>query len=314
MIYPEFFTPFVFPPSIPVLGAVRWYGLMYIVGILSSCIILYFVQKRGWIKFNLDDKNGGIYDMVFYAAVGAIAGARIGYFIFYSPKSFITPWEIIGINLDNGFNFIGFAGMSFHGGFIGMFISLFVFAKKYKYDFYTITDNATLPASLCLFFGRIGNFMNAELYGRVTDSIFAMKFPLYDAAGGYERWAEIMPAVRPYTEPRHPSQIYEALLEGLVLALVSYMIGYLSEKNKNIRPGTRLWCWIILYGLFRTLVEQFARDITEWTIGPITAGAVYSFPMIIIGIVMLIYIYSRKNDNNLQLDTIDKKNNNNKNK
>ncbi|MEI0565958.1 prolipoprotein diacylglyceryl transferase [Brachyspira pulli] len=297
MTYPEFFTPYVFPPSIPILGAIRWYGLMYIVGILTSCIILYFVKKRGWIKFNLDEKNGGIYDMVFYAAVGAIVGARIGYFLFYSPKSFLTPWEIIGINLDNGFTFTGFAGMSFHGGFIGMFIALFIFSKKYKYDFYNITDNGTLPASLCLFFGRIGNFMNAELYGRVTDSFLGMKFPLYDAVGGYERWASMFPAIRPYTELRHPSQLYEAFLEGIVLALVSFLIGYLSEKNKNIRPGTRLWVWIFLYGLFRTLIEQFARDITEWTVGPITAGAIYSMPMMLIGIVMLVYIYTRKDYN-----------------
>ena len=313
MIYPKFFTPFVFPPSIPILGAVRWYGLMYIVGIVSSCIILYFIKKRGWIKFNPDEKNGGIYDMVFYAAVGAIVGARIGYFIFYSPQSFLTPWEILGINLDNGFTFTGFAGMSFHGGFIVMFIALFIFSKRYKYDFYTITDNATLPCSLCLFFGRIGNFMNAELYGRVTDSFLAMKFPLYEAVGGYERWAAMLPAIRPYTEPRHPSQIYEALLEGLVLALVSFLIGYLSEKNKNIRKGTRLWVWILLYGLFRTLIEQFARDVTEWTIGPITAGAIYSVPMVIVGIVMLIYIYTRK-DSNAELEANIKEAKKNKNK
>ena len=139
--------------------------------------------------------------------------------------------------------------------------------------------------------------MNAELYGRVTDSFLGMKFPLYDAVGGYERWASILPAIRPYTELRHPSQLYEAFLEGIVLALVSLLIGYLSEKNKNIRKGTRLWVWILLYGLFRTLIEQFARDITEWTVGPITAGAIYSVPMFIIGIVMLVYIYTRKDYN-----------------
>ena len=89
----------------------------------------------------------------------------------------------------------------------------------------------------------------------------------------------------------------EAFLEGIVLALVSFLIGYLSEKNKNIRPGTRLWVWIFLYGLFRTLIEQFARDITEWTVGPITSGAIYSMFMMLIGIVMLVYIYTRKDYN-----------------
>ena len=158
--------------------------------------------------------------------------------------------------------------------------------------------------------------MNAELYGRVTDSFLGMKFPLYDAVGGYERWASMFEAIRPYTEPRHPSQLYEAFLEGLVLALISFLIGYLSEKNKKIRPGTRLWVWILLYGLFRTLIEQFARDITEWTIGPITAGAIYSVPMVIIGAVMLIYIYTRKDnkDNNAILEVNTKESKKNKKK
>ena len=216
MKYPEFFTPFVISPSIPI----RWYGLMYIVGIIVSCLVLNSIKKKGWIKYN-DDNNGGVYDMVFYAAVGAIAGARLGYFVFYSPQTFLKPWEILGINFDNGISFSGFAGMSFHGGFIGMCISLIIFSKKYHYKILDIGDHATLPSSLCLFFGRIGNFMNAELYGRVTDSFIGMQFPLYDAVGGYENWKAMFPAIRPYTEARPPSQIYAAILEGLVLALVS---------------------------------------------------------------------------------------------
>ncbi len=294
MKYPEFFTPFVISPSIPI----RWYGLMYIVGIIVSCLVLNSIKKKGWIKYN-DDNNGGVYDMVFYAAVGAIAGARLGYFVFYSPQTFLKPWEILGINLGNGISFLGFAGMSFHGGFIGMCISLIIFSKKYHYKILDIGDHATLPSSLCLFFGRIGNFMNAELYGRVTDSFIGMQFPLYDAVGGYENWKAMFPAIRPYTEARHPSQIYEAILEGLVLALVSYFILYLSQKNKKIRRGTRLWVWMILYGLFRAFIEQFARDITEWTIGPITSGAIYSICMIIVGVVMLIYTYAKKYDTNI---------------
>jgi len=83
------------------------------------------------------------------------------------------------------------------------------------------------------------------------------------------------------------------------LALVSYFILYLSQKNKKIRRGTRLWVWMILYGLFRALIEQFARDITEWTIGPITSGAIYSICMIIVGVVMLIYTYAKKYDANI---------------
>ena len=198
MKYPEFFTPFVFPENIPLLGAIRWYGLMYIVGIAVSCLILNHLEKKGWIKFN-NSKEGGAYDMVFYAAVGAIVGARIGYFLLYSPSSFLRPWEILGFNLDNGITFLGFAGMSFHGGIIGMIIGGYIFSKKYKYEFLTIADHATLPSSFALFFGRIGNFMNAELYGRVTDSPLGMIFPNYDAVGGYENWKAMIPAIIPYT-------------------------------------------------------------------------------------------------------------------
>lgn len=295
MKYPEFFTPFVFPENIPLLGAIRWYGLMYIVGIGVSCLILNHLEKKGWIKFN-NSKDGGAYDMVFYAAVGAIVGARVGYFLLYSPSSFLRPWEILGFNLDNGITFLGFAGMSFHGGLIGMIIGGYIFSKKYKYEFLTIVDHATLPSSFALFFGRIGNFMNAELYGRVTDSPLGMIFPNYEAVGGYENWKELIPAIRPYTELRYPSQLYEAFLEGIVLALVSYIILALSQKNKNIRQGTRLFVWIFLYGLFRAVIEQFFRDVTEWTIGPITSGAIYSIIMMIVSLIMLIYIYTKKPD------------------
>ena len=295
MKYPEFLTPFVFPRDIPILGSIRWYGLMYIVGILLGCFILQFVKQKGYITFKEDSKgNGGVNDMVFYAAVGGIVGGRIGYFLFYSPMTFLKPWEILGFYFDHGIKFIGFSGMSFHGGFIGMVISLIIFSKKFHYRVYDIGDHITLPASVALFFGRIGNFMNAELYGRVTDSFIGMQFPLYDSVGGYEAWVSMFPAIRPYTEARHPSQLYEAFLEGFVLALVSYIIMILSQKNKNIKPGTRLFVWIILYGIFRAFIEQFARDVTEWNIGVITSGAIYSLCMVLVGSIMLINLYRKR--------------------
>lgn len=295
MKYPEFLTPFVFPRDIPLLGSIRWYGLMYIVGILLGCIILYFVKQNGYIKYSEDSKgNGGVNDMVFYAAVGAIAGGRLGYFLFYSPITFLKPWEILGFYFNDGIKFIGFSGMSFHGGFLGMIVSLFIFSKKFNYSFYDIADHITLPASVALFFGRIGNFMNAELYGRVTNSFIGLQFPLYDSVGGYDVWVSMFPSIRPYTELRHPSQLYEAFLEGAVLALVSYFIMILAEKNKNIKKGTRLWVWVILYGVFRAFIEQFARDVTEWNIGIITSGTIYSIGMIVLGGTMLLTIYKKR--------------------
>lgn len=301
MTYPEFLSPYVLGPSLPI----RWYGLMYIVGIVCSMLILIYEEKKGLIvlKNKAVKKNkkentvseGGPMDMVFYAALGAVVGARIGYFLLYSPSSFLNPWEILGIDFTDGFHFYGFAGMSFHGGFAGMFIALIIFSKKYNYNFYDVADNIVLPASVCLFFGRFGNFLNAELYGRITDSVFGMRFPLYDMAGGYENWKAMIPAVRPYTDLRHPSQLYEAFLEGVVLAIISFMLT--KSKNPNIRKGTRSWLWIMLYGIFRTLIE-FVREVSEWQLGFITAGMLYSIPMIIIGLSGLICIYSKKENVN----------------
>lgn len=296
MMYPDFLSPFVFTPSLPL----RWYGLMYIFGVISGTLILKHSEKKGWIKFNYivdksGNKSGGVVDMIFYATLGTVLGARLGYFVFYSPSSILKPWEIIGINLTNGFSFSGFSGMSFHGGLIGLFITMYLFAKKYKYSFYDIGDTIALPASIALFWGRLGNFFNAELYGRATDSIFGMRFPMYDSVGGYERWISMIPALRPYTETRHPSQLYEMFLEGLVLAIISYA---LTVNSKKIKQGTRMWMWVLFYGLFRTLVE-FVREVSEWQVGIITAGMFYSIPMVIVGASMLLYTYMKKESPNL---------------
>lgn len=293
MRYPDFLSPFVISPDIPI----RWYGVMYIVGIVSAYFILRWSERRGGLKLtkhrdkkgNMTD-DGGIFDLIFYGALGTVIGARLGYFIFYSPSTFLRPWEILGfIFTEQGVNFEGFSGMSFHGGMLGIALAVFIFSRKYKYSMYMLCDNITLAMSAALFFGRIGNFLNAELYGRPTKSIFGIEFPIYDLVGGYEAWLEMIPAIRPYTEPRHPSQLYEAFLEGLLLAVIMILLA----KNKKLRAGTRLWVWIALYGLFRTLVES-VRAVSEWQIGFFTAGMVYSIPMIIVGVAMLVVIYTRK--------------------
>lgn len=294
MKYPEFLSPYVFGYNIPVLNMFRWYGLMYIAGMVASYFILQYSQKQGFFKLNVIDKKskgkaqgGDTYDLIFYMALGAVLGARIGYFILYSPATFLRPWEILGLNFDNGIQFYGFAGMSFHGGWIGTMIAAFLFAKKYNFKYYYIADNVVLPLSMCLFFGRLGNFLNAELYGRETTSILGMRFPMYDAVGGYEKWISLYKELRPYTEPRYPSQLFEAILEGLVLAFIMLI---LSKNHTKIKDGTRLWVWILLYGVFRFSVE-FVREISEWTLGVLTSGMIYSLPMIVIGGGMLIYIY-----------------------
>ncbi|MBI4977462.1 MAG: prolipoprotein diacylglyceryl transferase [Spirochaetes bacterium] len=299
MKYPEFLSPHVFPPAWPVLGNIRWYGVMYLAGIVVGYFLMKYFIKKGSLKIPLEEK-GGLYDFLFYVVIGIIAGARLGFFIFYHPAAFITaPWEIIGLHFDPFY--FGFDGMSYHGGMIGLIIAVALFAKRFGYRFYDIADCAAIAVPFGLFFGRMGNFINAELYGRETSGVFGMRFPIYER--GYAWWASLAPADRPYTNPRFPSQLYEAALEGLLL----FLILFIAYKLK-VKRGITFWLYITCYGLFRFLVE-FVREPNEWAIGfqngmhfiqgqatlqqftgfMFTAGMAYSLPMAIIGIIFIVY-------------------------
>jgi phosphatidylglycerol:prolipoprotein diacylglycerol transferase len=239
----------------------RWYGLMYLIGLTSAYfLILRRVQSKG-----LSMTKDQVYNMIVWAAFGVFIGGRLGYTLFYNfsyymqhPANILAVWE---------------GGMSFHGGLLGVIVALFWFSQRYGIPAYQVADLAAAATPIGLGFGRLGNFINGELYGRATDVDWCMVFP----SGG--------PACR------HPSQLYEAGLEGVFLFTLLWVIGKTSPP-----PGTIFWSFITGYGLCRMLIE-FVRE-PDAHIGFIFAsfsmGQLLSFPMIVVGACMLAFGYQRR--------------------
>lgn len=234
----------------------RWYGLMYIIGFISAYFVIVSGVKRRHIPMTKEE----VADLIFSAAVGVILGGRIGYVLFYNfseyyahPLKIFAVWE---------------GGMSFHGGLIGAMIGGGWYIRKKGLSFLTMADIGFQAGPIGLFLGRIGNFINGELYGRPTKMPWGIVFP-DPLAGGV---------------PRHPSQLYEAFLEGPVLFLLLWVIG------KGKRPaGLVFWSFIGLYGLFRFLVEFFREPDIQlgFLFGGVTMGQLLSLPMIIVGGIMV---------------------------
>jgi phosphatidylglycerol:prolipoprotein diacylglycerol transferase len=239
----------------------RWYGLMYVLSFIVAYFLITLNAKRKGIALSKDD----IGDLIFYLALGVILGGRIGYVLFYNlsyyldnPLKLFAVWE---------------GGMSFHGGLIGTVLSSLYFARKKKIHFFQLADLCVPIAPIGLFLGRMGNFINGELYGRVTSVSWGMVFP----GGGMV--------------PRHPSQLYEAVLEGPVL----FTILWLVQRKKNFPEGVVFWCFVALYGLFRFIVE-FTREPDQqigYLWGYFSMGQLLSFPMFLFGVCMIILFYRR---------------------
>jgi phosphatidylglycerol:prolipoprotein diacylglycerol transferase len=238
----------------------RWYGLMY----MLSFIIGFFVLRRYAKYRKLNMSTDDLYDLLFYLILGVMIGGRLGYVVFYDLGSYLhDPLSIFAIWQ---------GGMSFHGGFIGMVLAAIWITRRRRWNFWEVADLGSAVAPIGLGLGRIGNFINGELFGRPTNVPWAMIFP----EGG--------------NMPRHPSQLYEALLEGLVLFLILRWL-----YRKNLYRGTVFWALIGFYGLFRFLVE-FVREPDAQIgldLGPFTRGQLLSFPMLVIGITVMI-IYARR--------------------
>ena len=243
------------------LGVVQihWYGLMYLVGFAAAWLLGRWRARRPDSPLTPEQVS----DFVFYGALGAVLGGRLGYILFYNfgeylahPLTILKVWE---------------GGMSFHGGLIGVIVALALFARKQKLGLFQLTDFAAPLAPLGLCAGRIGNFINGELWGRVTDSPWGMVFP----SGG--------------PLPRHPSQLYEAALEGVVLFIILWLY---TLKPRPTMAASGLF--LTGYGLFRFIVE-FAREpdahlgliAFDW----LSMGQILSAPMIIIGIAMVVWAY-----------------------
>lgn len=244
---------------------VRWYGLAYVVGFALAAFIIYAVARR-W-KIGMSEDN--LLTLMVCAIVGVVLGGRLGYVLFYGDGYYFShPMEILAFNQ---------GGMSFHGGLVGLLAGGAVAAKLTRIPFLTLADLGAIAAPMGLFFGRCANFVNGELWGAPTD------WPIGVVFGGA---AGMM--------PRHPSQLYEAVLEGLVIFIVLFA---LSRKLPPRPQGTFVGAFLVLYGIFRFLIEFVREPDVQlgylWG-GWLTMGQVLSVPLIIGGILVLIYATKRK--------------------
>lgn len=244
----------------PIVGpmGIRWYALAYLVGLgLAWVYVRSFIANppRAMTARDVDD-------LVFYAFLGVVLGGRIGYVLFYNfnvyardPFAILRVWE---------------GGMSFHGGLMGVIVAMFFFCRTRKLNFLAVSDAVAVATPIGLFLGRLANFVNAELYGRVTDVPWAVVFP---RAGNL---------------PRHPSQLYEAVLEGLVLFSVLFVMGR-SEKIR-LRAGMLAGVFLMGYALSRIVVETVREPDVQigFLLGGTTMGQWLSVPIFLAGLYLVV--------------------------
>ena len=259
-----------FPAIDPVLieigpFAIRWYALAYIAGLVLAwryCRWMTSLPPKRLTPVAFDD-------FLLWATLGVVLGGRLGYVIFYKPGYFLYhPQEIL---------FLWQGGMSFHGGLLGVLGAIFFFARKQGVHYFTLADIVGAATPIGLGLGRVANFINGELYGRTTTVPWSMVFP----NGG--------------PEPRHPSQLYQAFLEGLLLFLALYI---LARRGALQRTGLLSGCFMIGYALSRMIAEFFREPDAHlgFILGPITMGQVLSLPMLIVGVIILVWAYRQPKD------------------
>ena len=243
-------------PTIISIGPlhIRWYGFMYVVGFALG----FFFMHRLGVRKNSAFRGDKILDFLTYAAIGLIVGGRLGYVLFYN-FAYYSEHPLEAFALWHG-------GLSFHGGVIGVLLTGWYYTKRNNFSFYEVADIVVVPLPLGILCGRLGNFINGELFGRATDVPWCMVFP----NGG--------PVCR------HPSQLYEAGLEGL---LMFASLWWLSRKVRA--PGVLFWSFFILYGVCRFIVEFFREPDPQLglILGPFSMGQLLSLPMVIVGIWMV---------------------------
>lgn len=256
LVHPEF------DPVALAIGPlkVHWYGLMYVVGFLGFLIIGKLRSKEPNSIMNPDRVD----DMMFWGAIGVVAGGRIGYMLFYNldefldePVSLFQVWD---------------GGMSFHGGLLGVILAMFLLARRWGLNFFQISDFVAPLVPIGLGAGRIGNFINGELWGRATDVPWGMVFPQAKDA-----------------LVRHPSQLYQAFLEGVVLFL---LLNWFRKRSPPV--GAISGLFLVGYGIARIVVE-FVREpdkqlgYVAW--GWVTQGQVLSLPMVLLGLLFMVWAY-----------------------
>lgn len=244
--------------------AIYWYGLAYLFGFMGAVIVVWKTIKRWQLNISLDE----LLNVVIGIAFGVLIGGRLGYVLFYGAGYYWAhPQDILNIRQ---------GGMSFHGGLVGAILGGALVCKYHKISYATMADLGVIGAPIGLFFGRCANFINGELWGKPTSLPWGVRFE----TGGFI--------------PRHPSQLYEACLEGLVLFIILFA---LSRKTPARPQGTFLGVFLLGYGIARFLVE-FVRvpdaQLGYLFGGVITMGQILSLPLIVIGCVCLWFAHSKK--------------------
>lgn len=255
-----------FPNIDPVavhIGAfgLRWYSLAYLAGIFCA----WFLARRMVQRYNSPFTPVKVDDAVFWGTVGLILGARLGYVLFYNLEHYLeNPLQVFALWQ---------GGMSFHGALIGVIVALFLFSRHEKIGFFTITDVMACVAPIGLFFGRLANFANGELFGRVTTSV---------------PWAVIFPGGGPL--PRHPSQLYEACFEGIVLFVCLYTL-WTRSVWVRIRPGFTSGAFLFGYAVARGVIENFRAPDAQigFLFARVTMGQLLTLPMLIAGIWIMVW-------------------------
>lgn len=261
-------SPYHINPNIFTIGAfqLRYYGLMYIVAFFVTYALVSHRLKREAFSYSSET----IQDFFLWGIAGLIIGARLGYVLFYHPGYYLRhPLEIVlPFDFSHGMHFVGISGMSYHGGALGIIVAASIFCRKRGINFWDLADLFCPVFPLGYTFGRIGNFINGELFGRTTTVPWGMFFPL-----------------SPDRELRHPSQLYEAFFEGIALFLILW-----SLRKKRPFPGFHLALYIIGYGLIRFFIEFYREP--DFHLGfiwnTLSMGQILCIIMVLAGIGIII--------------------------
>ncbi len=255
---------------------VRWYGLMWIVAFVCVWAVLSLWVRNNDVGRLKNITRNDVEDIITVALVGALIGGRIGYVLFYASDFFIKHPVAIIWPFANG-EFVGISGLSFHGGVVGVAMAIWLWARKKKWSLYALTDFIVPAVPLGYMFGRIGNFLNHELWGRETITKIGMYFQ--DAPDGG-------------TILRHPSQLYEAFFEGVILFLVLWV----ARKKYQSYPGALTGMFLVGYAVMRTGVEFFREPDPQigFVFGIMTMGQVLSVTMFLWGAFIIIRAFYKK--------------------
>jgi phosphatidylglycerol:prolipoprotein diacylglycerol transferase len=266
---PERMSPIIFE-----IGSfqIRYYSLMYLIAFLLTYILVSYRIKREDYRYSAEI----IQDFFIWAITGLIVGARFGYVLFYNFAYYVKhPLEIIlPFDFAHGMQYVGISGMSYHGGAIGVLIASVIFCRKHKIDFWRFADLFCPAIPLGYTFGRIGNFINGELYGRITTMPWGMYFPL-DLTH----------------QLRHPSQLYEALFEGIFLFIVLWSI-----RKKSPFDGFIFALYLFGYGLVRFIIEFFREPDSQLGLfgGILSMGQMLCIMMMLAGVCVYFFGWKRK--------------------